>query len=144
MNDYLALKKNQADRLDLFTKDNMFFAFSKQQLEEGMKSLGVTDTSQLSSIPGGGIILKDKVAEYKELGTAFSDEMQKAIDSDTTGEGFIYNMFLYELDNHEYSYTGELDQTLDALDLTLEAVNASQPLLNGLNLAIKKQRQMYA
>ena len=45
-------------------------------------------------------------------------ELQAAIDADPTGEGFIKDMFLYELENHEYSYTGTAEDALDSLGLT--------------------------
>ena len=47
-------------------------------------------------------------------------------------------MFLYELENHEYFITYELDDTLDALNLTLDEVLNSSTLKNGLLLARKK------
>ena len=61
--------------------------------------------------------------------------MKEAIASDPTGEGFIKDMFLYELANHEYCITYELDDTLYALDLTLEEIEKDPRLKLGLQLA---------
>ena len=47
-------------------------------------------------------------------------------------------MFLTELCNHEYSYTGDISETLDALNITAEEVNASAALQNGLKKAVKE------
>lgn len=47
-------------------------------------------------------------------------------------------MFLYELANHEYGYTGELEDTLDALGYTAEDINADKRLLHGLERATKR------
>ncbi len=47
-------------------------------------------------------------------------------------------MFAAELANHEYGYTYELDETLDALGLTLDKVKADKRLRKGLNKALKK------
>lgn len=44
-------------------------------------------------------------------------------------------MFLYEMDNHEYGYTGDLDDTLDALGMEWEEIEASEKLLTGLKKA---------
>ena len=62
-------------------------------------------------------------------------ERAAAIAEDKDGSGFIFDMFRYELSNHEYSYTGDLGETLDALGFTLEEINARPPLLNGLHMA---------
>ena len=57
------------------------------------------------------------------------------------GTGYIYQMFLYELANHEYGYTGDVTDTLDALGLTEDEIANSKPLLHGLNKAIKEIRR---
>lgn len=67
----------------------------------------------------------------------FVKEREEAIAADKTEEGFIYHMFLYELANHEYCITFDLEETLDALDLTMEQINADKRLLRGLQKAEK-------
>jgi hypothetical protein len=62
-------------------------------------------------------------------------EMQAAIRNDIDGSGFIKDMFSYELANHEYCVTFDLEPTLDALGLSVDEVNNSPALLNGLLLA---------
>jgi hypothetical protein len=69
--------------------------------------------------------------------------MQDAIAADATGDGFIYDMFYDELANHEYCITYDLDETLDALNLTAEQVNADKRLLHGLNKAEKSYLKNY-
>ena len=64
--------------------------------------------------------------------------MEAAISDYKTGDVFIYQMFLYELDNHEYGYTGDSEETLDALDYTMEQVQADARLLHGFEKARKK------
>ena len=44
-------------------------------------------------------------------------------------------MFVYELEDHEYGYTGDDSDTLDALNLTIEDVLQNPALLNGLRRA---------
>lgn len=65
-------------------------------------------------------------------------ELQAAIDADPTGEGFIKDMFFSELENHEYSYTGTVEDTLDSLGLSFEDVAADPRLARGLDLAEQK------
>jgi len=68
----------------------------------------------------------------------FDREKEAAIVGDTTGEGFILDMFSTELANHEFGYTYELEETLEAVGLTVAAVKANPNLLNGLRKALKK------
>jgi hypothetical protein len=67
-------------------------------------------------------------------------ELADAIADDETGDGFICEMFMYELSNHEYTYTDELDDTFDALGLTEDEVYANPALRRGLDKACKAQR----
>jgi hypothetical protein len=62
--------------------------------------------------------------------------MAAAIAEDKTGEGFIYEMFLYELDNHEYGYTGDTSDTLESLGYTAEQVLESPCLKRGIEKAV--------
>ena len=63
-------------------------------------------------------------------------ELAEAIAADATGEGFIYEMFLYELDNHEYGYTRDTEDTLDALGYTAEQVLNDPRLKRGIEKAV--------
>lgn len=137
MNDYTNLKERHQKDFDDFP---MAFAFSDKQFNEGMKKLGLdpSDTDKVCSIPGGGII---RITDAEALGSLFvrqGKEMRKAIDEDLTGKGFIYEMFRYELANHEYIATYDVSDTLNALGLTSERVANSFPLSNGLAKAIEE------
>ena len=115
----------------------MMFAFSDKQFEEGMKKLGLepTDTDKVCRGWAGAIYRKSDAEALNKMLLGFNKEHQEAIANDKTGEGFIYDMFKYELANHEYTYTMEVDQTLDALGLTIEEVEQDERLLNGLKKA---------
>ena len=39
---------------------------------------------------------------------------------------FLYEALVYELQNHEFGYTGDLEQTFDALGLTLDNLTSEQ------------------
>lgn len=65
----------------------------------------------------------------------FDRELQSAIASDETGDGFIYEMFLYELENYEYDLTRDLSETLDALGYVPEDIQADPRLRRGLERA---------
>ena len=61
--------------------------------------------------------------------------MGAAIAEDETGEGFIHDMFYFELNNHEYSITYDTTDALEALGLTAEEIAADERLKKGLALA---------
>lgn len=139
-NAYLALKQKQQQEVDNFP---FMFAFSNKQFEEGMAKLGLeaSDTDKIYSIGGGGYVRKTDSQAMGEMFERHAREMKEAIKSDTTGDGFIFEMFNYELGNHEYVITGDTGDTLDALGLTLEEVNASEKLKNGLRKAMNAQHE---
>lgn len=135
-NVYYALKQQHQEEVNNFP---MVFAFSDKQFEEAMEKLGLTveDTDKIYSIGAGGYIRKTDSDALKEMRSRQDEAMSEAIRNDTTGDGFIFDMFSYELANHEYGYTGDIEPTLDALGLTIDEVVANDSLLNGLNKARK-------
>ena len=100
-------------------------------------------TDKIIGIGAGGFIRKSDLKAYTEMCQRTEKEMQEAIANDKTGEGFIKEMFKYELANHEYCITYELDDTLDALGLTIEEINNNQALKHGLELARKEYLKSY-
>ena len=100
------------------------------------------DTDKIYQLSGmGGFYLRTDAKLIKDTFDRHDQEKQAALDADTSGSGFIYEMFLYELRNHEFGYTWRLDDTLGALGLTMEEIDDSRPLKNGLNKAIAKIRK---
>ena len=59
------------------------------------------------------------------------NELKEAIAADLTGTEFIYEMFVYEMANHEYGYTGDPEDTLNALGFSLEDVANDNRLTAG-------------
>ena len=138
MNMYLEFKKQKEKDVNEFP---FIFAFNNEQLIKGMKKLGLkeTDTDKLLSIGNGGYIRKSDKQALSDMFEKHNENFKKAIKEDLTGEGFIYDMFNYELANHEYCITYEIDDTLDALGLTIEEIKNDSRLLHGLRKAIKNQ-----
>lgn len=135
-NEYMTLKARHQSEVNDFP---MSFAFSKQQLEEGLRKLGLepTDTDKVYSIGGGGFIRKTDSDALFEMFTRHKAEFKAAVEADKDGTGFVYQMFRYELANHEYGYTYELDDTLRAVGFSYEEVQGNPALKNGLELALK-------
>ena len=135
MNAYAEMKARHHERVNALP---IKFAFSMQQFREAMESWGLTenDTDRIYKMgsTGGFYRREDSTLIFSTL-EENEIEMQAAIRNDIDGSGFIKDMFLYELANHEYCITYDLEPTLDALGLTADEVNASPALLNGLKLA---------
>ena len=136
MNAYQQLKNRQQKEFNAFP---LGAAFSKEQFAEMMQKWGLTvaDADKICSIGGGCFIRKSDKAAFFEMLDRFKKEREDAIAADKTGKGYIYDMFLYELANHEYCITYDYEETFDALGLTLEKVNADQRLIRGLQKALK-------
>ena len=116
------------------------FAFSQEQFDKMMVdrfNLEPTDTDKIYSIGGGGYICKEDHQAMCDMIERHAKEKKDAIAADLTGEGYIYDMFVYELANHEYMITMTSDDTLDALGLTWEDVKADSRLSHGLKKAKK-------
>ena len=135
MNRYADLKQRQQAEFDAFP---IQFAFSDQQFAEGMAALGLepTDTDKVYKAPGGGFYRREDGPRLKEMMDRFDQELESAIAADETGDGFIYEMFLYELDNREYSYTVDTSDALDALGYTADEVLGDPRLKRGIEKAI--------
>ena len=131
INKYAEMKREHQAEIENFP---MFFAFSNEQFDENIKKVGLTpeDTDKIASIGRGGFIKKEDKEKFVNMMVRHYEEIEEAVAADKTGEGFIYDMFLYELGNHEYIVTGRFEDTLDALGLTLEEVKADETLEHGL------------
>jgi len=143
MNAYTVLKDKQQKEVNEFP---MFFAFSNEQFNEGMAKFGLKpeDTDKIYSLSGtGGFYKRTDSEKLKEMMNRHEKERQEAIEGDETGDGYIFDMFNYELGNHEFVITYDVEDTLDALCLTIDEVNASEKLKHGLNKAIKSQKEWY-
>ena len=140
-NPYVAMKKRHMQEISDFP---MAFAFSDKQFVEGMQKLGLSpqETNLVYKLGDtGGFYRRTDAPALHEIFYRHQKELQDAIDADPTGEGFIYDMFAYELANHEYSYTQDLKSTLEALDLSPEDFIKNKKLAHGLKKAIKASQQ---
>lgn len=119
MNKYTNLKTKHQKEVNEFP---MFFAFSDKQFKEGMAKFGLseTDTDKIYKFGNtGGFFLRSDSQELHEMLTRHTQEMTEAINKD---DEFVYEMFVYELANHEYCITYDLEPTLDACGLSEEEV----------------------
>ena len=137
MNKYAGMRKRQQEEFNALP---LGFAFSQKQFDEMMRDWGLDpekDRDKIYRLPGGGYVQKKDADLLHQTVERHDAELTAAIAEDKTGDGFIYQMFLAELADHEYGYTGDADDTLDALGYTMEQVRADKRLLHGFEKARK-------
>lgn len=137
METYQEMRKRQAEELKKIPRK---FAFTDEQFKKGMKELGLNEdeTDKIVNIGAGGFMKKTDVEFYKDLQRKHYKEFWEGISNDTVGDKFIKNMFLYELNNHEYGYTNDITDTLMSLGLNLKDIRENENLKTGLILAEKE------
>lgn len=136
METYNQMRNRQQKEWDAFP---LYFAFGDEQIKRTFNKLGLDpdkDMDKIVAIKGtGGFMLKKDRKAYLELSERHCKELKDAIEADITGTGFVYQMFRFELNNYEYGYTGDVSDTLDALDYTLEEIEANPALKKGFEKA---------
>ena len=136
-NRYAELRQRQRQEVNALP---IGFAFSDRQFEEMMRGWGLDPEKDLDKIyrlgRTGGYYKKTDAQLIHDTFSRHDAELQAAIAEDKTGEGFIYEMFLCELDNHEYGYTMDTEETLDTLGYTADEVLADPRLKRGIEKAV--------
>lgn len=130
---YRKMRAEQQEAVSAILNKYAFFAFSNEQFYEGLRKFDLSDSpedlAKLSRIYGGGYILKDHAAELSAVFDKNADEFSDRCNDPETGSRFLYGAFREELANHEYSYTGDPSDALQALGFTLEDLQEAPEIL---------------
>ena len=112
---YIELKNQNQDKFNDFAKGNIYwiFAFNENEFNKKLDELGLK-RDDITAIGMGGYLKVSKIKEYNELSKSLINELEQIKDDDEE----LKKAFIYELANHEYCITYDLDDTLDALGLT--------------------------
>lgn len=113
---YLELKKKHEEETNEFINKKAFFAFSDSQFDEGIEKLGIKKEEveeKIVSFGYGGYCKKEDINELAEISKKHINETIEAEKDDDFVLGAVY----YELGNHEYGYTRDLTDTLQALGM---------------------------
>ena len=140
MNPYLKLKNKHQKEINDFP---FGFAFSEKQFDDMMiNKFGLTpeDTDKIYSIGGGGFVRKCDSDAMNEMFERHAQERETAMAENK--DDYLYHMFDYELANHEYNYTGEVSDALEALGLTSKDIDANEVMHDALMRAAKHQRSL--
>lgn len=131
METYQQQKRRHSEEFNAF--DGIFFAFSNEQMREGIEKHGVNENNKIVSIGSGGFVLKSRLQEFKAL-LLRQDAERAQLRKD---EKELIAAIVYELQNHEYCITGDPRDALASLDLTIDAVNPET-----LRKAIRKHNEL--
>jgi len=93
----------------------IFFAFSEEQMNEGLKKFNCTK-KEIVTIGYCGFIKKENEKDYSEL----MEKQHKREEELRKDKEYQFQMFRYELANHEYCITYDIDETLEAIGITEE------------------------
>ena len=137
MNLYKEQRDRQQKRIDDFLRQYGFFAFNREQFDAGLQKLNIQPGEEkvLAPIPCNWYILKSKAAELKTILKEGAEERERAMNDPTTGLQFALDMFLEELANHEFTFTGDEWETLDALGITADDLAKNERLRAALESA---------
>ena len=141
MNSYLLLKERHKQETGDFP---FFFAFDNEQFTKGMARFGLTpdETDKIYGLSnvGGAFYLRKDAPRLYEMYARHDREREEAISADSTGDGYIFEMFRHELAKRDFGYTWDVTETLEALGYTMEGINHSESLQHGLDKAIALYR----
>lgn len=131
---YVELKNKQETEFNSFP---IKFAFSKEQEEKGLEELGLASADEAIGIGGGGFIRESDKQAFYDMLEKFDKEHTQMLENPK----YVVDMFKYELANHEYGYTYDLEPTLEACGLTIEEVNNNLILKKGLAAALEEYEE---
>lgn len=137
MNQYQELRNRQQKEVNALSIGQ---ACTRQQFNELMRGWGLAierDNSKVFHIGAGRYIQKKDAHLLEELKRRHHQELQDAIAADKTGSGFIRDMFCAELTAHEYGFTKDETDALEALEYTRADIEADKRLSHGFALACK-------
>lgn len=121
METYKAMKdRHQAE----VNKLPLAFAFTHDRFIEKLTEWNITEeeakNGAIIGIGNAGFIRSSDRDLVISTFERIADERRAAIEADHDGTGYIFQGLKYELINHEYSYTGDAAEAVEAVGLTEE------------------------
>ena len=136
-NPYGIVWQKHRDENDAFSSKNMFFAFSKEDLVQGLRRFGVEledGPKYFVKLPYGCFLLKTAVPEYKTMMRRQDNQSRMFMKN----PDYAYAAFLYELANHEYVITHDPEDAVQWLGFTMKEVESNPVLRNALERAERR------
>lgn len=111
---YREMKNRHAAEMNAFSKANMFYAFSDDQFNAGLRKLGIAPGTPdaVCRVAGGGYVRAEKAEELADMLQRMDNEVDSSARSNPQ---FALDMFRAALNDTEYSYTGDSSEALGLL-----------------------------
>lgn len=141
INQYKKIKEKHQEEVNKFP---MYWAFGDNQWKDLLNKLKLTEEEAQEKLilgPAGSLMFKEDVSKFTKMMEEHYNEIQNEISKDKDGTKFIKDMFITELNNHEYGYTMDVSDTLISLGLSEKDLQDKENLRNGLQLAIKEIKE---
>jgi len=106
----------QAKQTKEFSEVPIFWAFSNEQFEEGVKKHGIVKGDKIVHIGAGGYIKKTDVPMLDAIIKKHKAEKKEFKKQDKE----LIKAIEYELSNHEYGITMDPTDTIDCLSLDMD------------------------
>lgn len=115
MESYIELKQRHDKEFSEFK--HIFFAFNKEQFQEGLIKIGLKENelNKLVSIGLGGYVLKSEIKTFENMLYRQNKERKELKNSHKK----LLEALIYELINHEYIITYDVAPALEALNLNI-------------------------
>ena len=139
MNKYKQLKDQLQKQYDALP---IKYAYSEMQFKSMLKQFE-TETGgrvRLLHIGHGAYIL----AQDEKLIDDFLERSDRELAEAMKDDDFLYDAFNYELANHEFCYTDDISDALDALGLSWEQIKDDQRIMTILKRACENQYDINA
>ena len=107
------------------------FAFNKSQLDEQLEKIKA-NRNEIVSLGCGMFMRKADVYKLEAFNGKYEAMEKQLMENDE----FLLDAFLYELRNHEYIITREVDDALSVFDLTVDDVMKDDRMLVAINKAM--------
>jgi hypothetical protein len=117
-------------------KDTNVPACQTDNAKIAAKRLGVRPKDVIEYAPGVFVRRTDLERAAKVDDKRFFDEIRRGIESDHDGRGYIFEMFVYELIDHDYQEGDDLNAILAGVGVLPEELTENKALANGLVAAI--------
>ena len=136
MNTYMEMKHRQEMDYSSLVKS----ASNKFEFKLMMRDFGLNEdeTDKIISLGDSKYIRRSDLPLFEEIGRKHIKERNEMIKNDRKGNGFIYQMFLKELNRVNYGYTGEVSKALNYLGLSMREIRNDPALMHGFNLAVSR------
>lgn len=112
----MTLKEEYQNKLSKILNDcEVFWAFNEEQLREGIAKYNISENNKMISIGMGGYMPSKHKDKFKEDSKELDNWYKAQLKELRRNKAALEKVILYELNNYECFYTGDIDDACIAL-----------------------------